>query len=480
MSVRSSTIPVLFVIALCFVASSGSHQSHSGGICGAAAMAVDDLFADDLDIDTGDDIMPEEDGTDANVNSADVNGSGGSGVAVGSLANLQNLFATGIASSCENERIAPEESCCHAPGEGAAAAAANKPSSPLASSAIGNGGMFDMMGGGADQHECFAPPIHDEEHPWDSSPSLVEAMKSAVTEISPSELEQMIAQSSSTPSTPSSSSSNGNGKVLIIDTRCAAEFVAGHIPSAVFGGMGTDQFDRFIGTVHSDHNVPVVFIHTPPFALTPTLPATVGGGAATSAAAAAAQIVADQEEAIAANKAAIEEIAQRLVKAGLSNLKGHLRGGMAAWLAARKPVTTVERWNATTLVSKLLVDKERIVNKHNKKQQQQQSNTDDNNINGHHPQSLVDLREPCASDFSSLPNAESIPVSETVLQEVAHRAAHETDPNHPLVLFCSNGFRSLMVASALKALRPEANVVCMDAGFDDLEHEESIKAVMAL
>eukprot|EP00744_Colponema_vietnamica_P007780 GILI01011151.1.p1 GENE.GILI01011151.1~~GILI01011151.1.p1 ORF type:complete len:424 (-),score=78.91 GILI01011151.1:206-1318(-) len=355
-----------------------------------------------------DDIMAEEEVNEGS-NAAD------SSIAA-ALAGLTNLFSTGVI-SCEQELIPPEESCCHPPG------ADDSPDAPS---------------------ECFAPPMPEEKHPWDSSQTLKEAMQSANRALSVEEFERIVFPSAKTATNNFNvdkddeeliaklaidGTSDPPTKALVIDTRCAAEFVAGHVPNAVFGGGSTDQFDKFIGTVHSDHNIPVVFVSS------------------------------------SEDPKVIDETAQRLVVAGLTNLQGHLKGGMATWTKSGRQVGTITRWNATVLAKKL-------------RQSLRANPVAPPKLKSVGRQALIDLREPCASDSASLPNSESIPVTETVVLEVFHRAQHETDPNHPLVLYCSNGFRSLMVASALKAQHPKINVVSLEVGFDELVQNKEIKKLM--
>lgn len=359
-----------------------------------------------------DDVMDEDEEYLNDVN--DLNNLNSNNNIAAALAGLTNLFATGVI-SCEQELIPPEESCCHPPGEN------DSPNAP---------------------HECFAPPMAEEKHPWESSQALSDLMQTANRALSVTEFEKLVYPSVApdifNKEVPLEQGIALDGaalpttKALVIDTRCSSEFIAGHVPNAVFGGGSTDQFDKFIGTVHSEHNIPVVFI---PSSEDPKV---------------------------------IEETGQRLAVAGLTNLHGYLKGGMSAWVAAGRRVVKIDRWNASVLAKKI---KESI------------GTVEEEGLGAPvrktiSRQSLVDLREPCASDSSKLPNSENIPVTETVMLEVYHRAQHETDPSHPLVLYCSNGFRSLMVASALKAQYPKINVISLEVGFDELVEHKDIKELM--
>jgi hydroxyacylglutathione hydrolase len=89
---------------------------------------------------------------------------------------------------------------------------------------------------------------------------------------------------------------------LMLDTRSAAEFAAGHIPNSIFIGIdGT--FAPWVGAMITDLNQAIVFI---------------------------------------APEGMESEVVTRLSRVGYDNTLGYLNGGFNAWVAAGKEISTVE------------------------------------------------------------------------------------------------------------------------------------------
>lgn len=98
---------------------------------------------------------------------------------------------------------------------------------------------------------------------------------------------------------------------LVLDSRSAAEFSAGHIPNSIFIGLD-GQFAPWTGALIKDINQPILFV------------------------------AAESRE---------EEVVMRLSRVGYDNTIGFLKGGIAAWKSAGKEMETVTNISAQELLA---------------------------------------------------------------------------------------------------------------------------------
>jgi hydroxyacylglutathione hydrolase len=102
---------------------------------------------------------------------------------------------------------------------------------------------------------------------------------------------------------------------VVLDTRSAADFAAGHVPGAV--NVGIDgSFASWVGTVIPDVNTPIVLV-----------------------------VDADR----------LDEVITRLSRVGFDKVNGYLDGGLSVWAGAGYPVAKVEQIDAVQLSE--LIDK---------------------------------------------------------------------------------------------------------------------------
>lgn len=108
---------------------------------------------------------------------------------------------------------------------------------------------------------------------------------------------------------------------IVLDTRDAADFAAGHIPGAI--NVGIDgSFASWVGTVIPDVNTPIVFV---------------------------------------AKEGREEEVVTRLSRVGFDHVNGFLKGGMDSWKAEGYPVAKVEQITAEELVDLINKGEEHVV-----------------------------------------------------------------------------------------------------------------------
>lgn len=109
--------------------------------------------------------------------------------------------------------------------------------------------------------------------------------------------------------------------VIVLDTRAAADFAAGHVPGSVNVGV-EGSFASWVGTVIPDVNTPIVFI---------------------------------------ADEGKEEEVVTRLSRVGFDKVNGYLKGGVAAWGAEGFPVGKVEQIDADQLVELINHGEKRVI-----------------------------------------------------------------------------------------------------------------------
>jgi hydroxyacylglutathione hydrolase len=100
---------------------------------------------------------------------------------------------------------------------------------------------------------------------------------------------------------------------MVIDTRSADAFVAGHIPNSIFIGID-GSFAPWVGALIPDLQQPIILV---------------------------------------ADTGREEEVVTRLSRVGYDNTMGYLAGGIAAWKAAGKAVEQIEQITATDLAQRV-------------------------------------------------------------------------------------------------------------------------------
>lgn len=105
------------------------------------------------------------------------------------------------------------------------------------------------------------------------------------------------------------SASDADG-VVILDTRSAADFAAGHVPGSVNVGV-EGSFASWVGTVIPDVKTSIVFV---------------------------------------ADEGKEEQVVTRLSRVGFDNVNGYLKGGITSWSAEGYPVGKVQQVDADQLI----------------------------------------------------------------------------------------------------------------------------------
>jgi hydroxyacylglutathione hydrolase len=108
---------------------------------------------------------------------------------------------------------------------------------------------------------------------------------------------------------------------LVLDTRKASDFAAGHIPNSIFIGID-GGFAPWVGALIPDLDQPIVFI---------------------------------------ADEGREKEIVTRLSRVGYDNTLGYLAGGLEAWVAASKETDSVASIPATEFAAKVASEKLTVV-----------------------------------------------------------------------------------------------------------------------
>ncbi len=130
-----------------------------------------------------------------------------------------------------------------------------------------------------------------------------------------------------------------------------------------------------------------------------------------------------------------EEVVTRLARVGYDNTLGYLDGGIEVWKAAGKEIDTIKSISAETLAEEL----------------QKGSNS-----------RLLDVRKPTEFLSHHLQNAENFPL------DYVNNNMHKLDRKKGFYLYCRSGYRSMIMASILKA-RGYNNIIDIAEGWGDLE-----------
>ena len=133
-----------------------------------------------------------------------------------------------------------------------------------------------------------------------------------------------------------------------------------------------------------------------------------------------------------------EETVLRLARVGYDNTLGYLKGGFAAWQNAGKEIDTIANISAENLAS--------LIN-------------DGNNT------PVLDVRKPTEYQAEHVENAVNIPLN--YLNDYMDQLAKD----HTYYLYCLTGYRSMIMASILKA-RGFEQVTDVSRGFEALKQTE--------
>ena len=179
-------------------------------------------------------------------------------------------------------------------------------------------------------------------------------------------------------------------EAMVLDVRTQSDFVEGHIPNSIFIGLN-GQFAPWVGALITDLKQPLILV--------------VPEGKS-------------------------EEAVTRLSRVGYDNTLGYLEGGIDAWQAAGKEVSTLESISAETLANTVKSESLNILDVRN---------------NGEH-------------EASHLENAQHFAL------DAINQNMNQIDSKKTYHIHCAGGYRSVIAASILKA-RGFNNLVDIDGGF---------------
>ena len=179
-------------------------------------------------------------------------------------------------------------------------------------------------------------------------------------------------------------------EAMVLDVRTQSDFVKGHIPNSIFIGLN-GQFAPWVGALITDMKQPLILV--------------VPEGKS-------------------------EEAVTRLSRVGYDNTLGYLEGGIDAWQAAGKEVSTLESISAETLANTVKLERLNILDVRN---------------NGEH-------------EASHLENAQHFAL------DAINQNMNQIDSKKTYHIHCAGGYRSVIAASILKA-RGFNNLVDIDGGF---------------
>ena len=165
---------------------------------------------------------------------------------------------------------------------------------------------------------------------------------------------------------------------VVLDVRAAAEFGAGHVPGSLNVGLG-GQFAIWAGSL-IEMSAPVI-------------------------------IVAESEE-------KVDEAVMRLARVGLEQVRGYLRGGVAAWRASGRDVASVPQISVAEL--KQMIEAQPGLQ-------------------------VLDVRRPPEYTSGHVPRAQSAPLAQ--LEQQIEQL--KLDAARPLAVICAGGYRSSAATSIL-------------------------------
>ena len=184
---------------------------------------------------------------------------------------------------------------------------------------------------------------------------------------------------------------------MVLDVRTQSDFVKGHIPNSIFIGLN-GQFAPWVGALITDMKQPLILV--------------VPEGQS-------------------------EEAVTRLSRVGYDNTLGYLEGGIKAWKAGGKDVSTLDSISAEAFADKAKLEDLNILDVRN---------------DGEHQASHLEGVQHLALDF----------INKNMNQINSKKTYH---------IHCAGGYRSVIAASILKA-RGFDNLVDIDGGFAALKETD--------
>ena len=177
---------------------------------------------------------------------------------------------------------------------------------------------------------------------------------------------------------------------LILDTRSAAEFCKAYIPQSINIGINGD-FAPWVGAMIADVKTPILLVTEP-----------------------------GKEE----------ETVTRLARVGFDNQIGHLKGGIAAWIAAGKETDKVHRISAVQFAEEVKIGESKV----------------------------IDVRKETEYAAEHVDEAYSKPLA------YINDWIKDINPNEHFYMHCQGGYRSMIAASILQA-RGYRNFTEVEGGF---------------
>lgn len=184
---------------------------------------------------------------------------------------------------------------------------------------------------------------------------------------------------------------------LVLDTRKETTFVKGYIPGSIFIGID-GQFAPWVGTLITDLKHPIAIVAEP-----------------------------GREK----------EVVTRLSRVGYDHTIGYLEGGFDAWVAAGKPVETIESITAAQLEERMSTG----------------------------TLQLVDVRKPGEYEAEHVENVRHAPL-DFLNDHLAELSKEDT-----LHLHCAGGYRSVIAISILKS-RGWDKLVNVEGGFNAIKQTD--------
>ncbi|MEO5790001.1 MBL fold metallo-hydrolase [Gelidibacter sp.] len=186
-------------------------------------------------------------------------------------------------------------------------------------------------------------------------------------------------------------------EAMVLDVRTQSDFVKGHIPNSIFIGLN-GQFAPWVGALITDLKQALILV--------------VPEGQS-------------------------EQAVTRLSRVGYDNTLGYLEGGIDAWKAAGKEVSTLDSISAEALAEKVKTEKLNI----------------------------LDVRKDGEYEASHLEDVQHFAL------DFINENMNQIDPKKTYHIHCAGGYRSVIAASILKA-RGFNNLVDVDGGFAALKETD--------
>ncbi|MGV8812900.1 MAG: MBL fold metallo-hydrolase [Gelidibacter sp.] len=207
-----------------------------------------------------------------------------------------------------------------------------------------------------------------------------------------------VLKTGNVPLTPENFEAMANHEeAMVLDVRTQSDFVKGHIPNSIFIGLN-GQFAPWVGALITDLKQALILV--------------VPEGQS-------------------------EQAVTRMSRVGYDNTLGYLEGGIDAWKAAGKEVSTLDSISAEALAEKVKTEKLNI----------------------------LDVRKDGEYEASHLEDVQHFAL------DFINENMNQIDPKKTYHIHCAGGYRSVIAASILKA-RGFNNLVDVDGGFAALKETD--------